>query len=67
MHKGDARQHARAVVAIPFHDVLCPVQRGIGAASAPERGVDSGVELVMNGQEIPNVVPLIAVVAVVTR
>jgi len=65
MDQRNAGEHAGPVLAIPVHNVLRAVERGVGPAGAPERRVDPRVELVMDGEKVANVVPLIAVVTVV--
>src|SRR2546428_7754188 len=65
MDQRHAGEHARPVLAIPVHEVLRAVQRRILPARAPKGCVEALIELVMDGEEVANVVPLISAVTIV--
>ena len=57
--------HAGPVLAIEIHEEFRAVQRDVVARGSPEGRVQTGVELVVHGQEIADVVPGLSVVIVV--
>src|SRR5262245_28929781 len=65
VHQSNASQDARSVFAIPIHDILSAMQSDVGTRGPPERCVIAAVELVVNSQKIADVIPLVAIVAIV--
>ena len=54
-----------AVLFVKLHEKLCIVQLCIGPASLPEWSIEAGVELIVDRQEIPNVIPGLSIIIIV--